>query len=154
MASGKQNATINLAEEVMKVREEAAFSDGAEQAFKAIVAIYKMDEKTRRILFGRKGIMTLVEEKPEDIFRILNNADEILANYVEVGDVVAKDADDSFRDVVTFVYENGTFDAIGISEKRYGQVAKGLNMHDNHYHKTGEHMDVYNFKKREAYSWE
>lgn len=153
MAIGKQNM-INLNEEINKVREEAAFSDGAEQAFKAIVAIYRMDDKTRRILFGHKGIMALVEEKPEDIFKILNNADEILANYVEVGDVVAKDADDSFRDVVTFVYENGTFDAISISEKRYGQVAKCLNMHDNHYHKTGEHIDVYNFKKREAYSWE
>ena len=153
MASGKQNP-INLAEEVMKVREEAAFSDGAEQAFKAIVSIYKMDDKTRRILFGRKGIMMLVEEKPEEIFRILNNADEIIANYVEVGDVIAKDADDTYRDVVTYVYDDGTFDVIGISDKRYGRVAKCLNMRDGHYHKTGEHMDVYNFKQRSAYSWE
>ena len=150
MASGKMNMTNTTSES----REQTAFTNGAEAAFKAIVNIYKMDDKTRRILFGRKGIMTLVEESPEEIFKILANADEIIANYVETGDVIAKDADETFRDVVTYVYEDGTFDVISISDKRYGRVAKCLNMKDGHYHKTGEHMDAYNFKKHSAYSWE
>lgn len=149
MAQGTQNLFISK-----DSREQDLFEEGAKQAFQAIVDIYKMDEKTRRILFGNKGIMILVTENPLKILNIINHADEIIANHVEVGDIVAKDANESFRDVVTFVYENGNFDAISISDKRYGQVAKGLNMHDNHYHKTGEHIDTYYFKQQAKYAWE
>ena len=150
MAQGTQNLFISK-----DSREQGFFEEGAKQAFQAIVNIYKMDESTRHILFGNQGIMALVKENPLKILNIINHADEIISNHVEVGDIIAKDADESFRDVVTFVYENGNFDVISISDKRYGQVAKGLNMHDNHYHKTGEHIDTYCFKRQvKKYAWE
>lgn len=146
MAQGTQNLFIND-----NAREQTRFEEGAKQAFQAVVDIYKMDDKTRHILFGNKGIMILLNEDPLKILDILKHADEILANHVEVGDVIAKDDDETFRDVVTFVYETGNFDAIGISDKRHGRVTKCMNMHDNHYHKTGEHIENYFFKQ---YTWE
>lgn len=140
---------------ITQVREEAAYKDGTKDMLRAMREIYRMDTETRTILFGRKGTLDLFYDmEPEKILDTLNHKDEIIANHVVPGDVVAKIEDPSFRDIVTFVYDNGAFDTISISSARYGRVSKGVTMKDAKFRKTGEHMNSYTFEERRPYSWE
>ena len=82
MASGIQTT-------VSEIREQAAFSDGADAAFKALREIYDMPVETRNFLFGEAGLSSLVHKyTPDEIFTILNNKDSLLSQRLEVGDIV------------------------------------------------------------------
>lgn len=95
MATGIQ-LTVN------EVREQAAFSDGAEAAFKALREIYDMPQNERYFLFGGAGLPNLVHEQtPEYVFDILNHKDELLAQRLQIGDVIHNSAGHNI--IVTWV---------------------------------------------------
>lgn len=132
-------------ERTVSEREEAAFAflEGAEQAFQAFHQIYNMTDNELHMLFNTKNRYMIFHMEASKVFDILNRRDEIIANYIEPGDIIAKLNNEGWEDVVTFVYPDGTFDAVGYSADRWGQTTTKVTMKD--YHKTGTHIDKFPF---------
>ena len=128
---------------ISEVREEAAFLEGAEQAFRAFHQIYNMTDNELHMLFNTKNRYLILHMEASKVFDILNRRDEIIANYIEPGDIIAKDNNEDWEDVVTFVYPDGTFDAIGYNADRCGKTTTKAIMKD--YYKTGKHIDQFPF---------
>lgn len=156
MATGTQNMTMGT---INEIREQAAFSDGAEAAFKALKEIYDMEAEDRLLLFGGAGLPNLVhEKKPEEVFEILNNKDKILAQRVKVGEVVCgKDKfGHSYNVIITWVNSDKiTFDGIIASGPDRGRTLSDATLekdglcHDGSYNL----QDEYHIKTKK-YNWE
>lgn len=139
---------------IAQVREEAAFDDGAIAAFKALREIYNMDTETRNILFGDKGLPNIIQTvSPQHIFSILNNREELINSYVQVGDVIARgEGEAEIRILVTFTNDHEHFDGIILNGSYRGSVWKNTTISESHSHKTGDHEN--NFTILTKYSWE
>lgn len=156
MATGTQNMTMGS---ISEIREEAAFLDGAEAAFKALKEIYDMKAEDRVLLFGGAGLPHLVHEKnPEQVFEILNNKDKILAQRVKVGEVVCgKDKfDNIYNVIITWVNSDQiTFDGIIDSGSNRGRTLSGVTLEkDGLYHDDSYDLqDLYCIQIKK-YSWD
>lgn len=151
MASGLQ-ATVRT---VNEVREQAAFSDGAEAAFRALREIYDMPTEERYFLFGGAGLPNLVHEQtPEYVFDILNHKDELLSQRLQVGDIVVNSNGNNI--IVTWVDKDQMrFDGIWDDGPNRGRVLSNKTLKDLDAHKDTSYdkQDIYCLKV-EKYTWE
>ena len=151
MATGTQNMTMgeSIQKSISEIREQAAFFDGAEAAFKALKEIYDMKAEDRYLLFGGAGLPNLVhEKKPEQVFEILNNKDRILAQRVKVGEVVCgKDKfGNTYNVIVTWVNSDKiTFDGIIDSGPNRGRTLSDVTLEKDGLYHDGDYdlQDVY-----------
>ena len=132
---------------LMRANErQEAFNNGARQAFEALGMIYDMSAEQRRILFNNESIWELAKRDPLVIFDILNNKEKIIAQHVDVGDVLAKNDNEYNQVVVTYIHEDGSFDIIHTDKMIRGKVATVKSLRDGEYHKVGKrvsHFDIY-----------
>ena len=111
-----------------------------------------MTTEQRRILFNNDDIWDLAKKDPLIIFDILNNQEKIIAQHVDVGDVLAKDDDEYNQVIVTYIHNDGSFDVIHTGQMIRGQVATVKSLREGKYHKVGKRVsrfDIYN-----KYEWE
>ena len=122
---------------LMKANEiQEAFNNGARQAFEALGMIYDMSAEQRRILFNNDNIWELAKKDPLVIFDILNNKEKIIAQHVDVGDVLAKDDDEYNQVIVTYIHDDGSFDVIHTGQMIRGKVATVKSLREGNYHKV------------------
>lgn len=151
MANGMQSTINSIAE----VREQAAFSDGAEAAFKALREIYDMPMEERYFLFGGAGLPNIVHEQtPEYIFDVLNHKDELLAQRLQIGDVI--NGRFGHNIIVTWVDKDQIhFDGIWDDGPNRGRVLSNRTLKDLEAQKDTSYdkQDVYCLKV-DKYEWE
>lgn len=160
MATGTQNMIVgeSIQKSISEIREEAAFLDGAEAAFKALKEIYDMKAEDRYLLFGGAGLPNIVHEQtPEYVFDILNRKEEILAQRVKVGEVVCgKDEfGNIYNVIITWVNSDQiTFDGIIDSGPNRGRTISGATLEKNDlYHDDSYDLqNVYCIKTK--YNWD
>ena len=111
---------------------------GIKVAFDAMEELYKLTPAIRHMLFGYGEVTQILKahQKGEfDILTILDNKNDILANYVEPGDILARD---NIEILVTSTTDNTHFDGIIINGPCRGSVWKYATIQDSHSYKTGK----------------
>lgn len=129
------------------MKNENNYNQGMIDAAHLISNIYKMDENTRKILFGDKNLLTLFTN-PQDILRyqaIYDNRAEIIRNHVDVGDILRCDEIDY---VVTYVHPHNNFDLVAINSNAKGRVIQDTNFDLFCGIKTGEKTCMINLLGR------
>ena len=124
---------------------------GIKVAFDAMEELYKMSPTIRQILFGYPDIRQILKAHQNgefDILTILDNKNDTLANYVEPGDILARD---NTEVLVTNTTDHKHFDGIIINGPCRGSVWKCTTVQDSHSYKTGKRTNEYLVQ---TYDWE
>jgi len=124
---------------------------GIKVAFDAIEELFKMSPTIRQILFGYPDIRQILkahQNKEFNILAILDNKNDTLANYVEPGDILARD---NTEILVTNTTDHTHFDGIVINGPCRGNVWKYTTVKDSHSYKTGKRTNEYFVQ---TYDWE
>ena len=124
---------------------------GIKVAFDAIEELFKMSPTIRQILFGYPDIRQILkahQNEELDILAILDNKNDTLANYVEPGDILARD---NTEILVTNTTDHTHFDGIIINGPCRGSVWKCTTVKDSHSYKTGKRTNEYFVQ---TYDWE
>jgi len=124
---------------------------GIKAAFDAVEELYKLSPTVRQILFSYGDIQHIIAAHQNgefDILTILDCKDDILANYVEPGDILARDDEEI---LVTNTTDHTHFDGIIINGPCRGNVWKYATIKDSHSHKTGKRTNTYIVQ---TYDWE
>ena len=124
---------------------------GIKTAFDAIEELFKMSPTIRQILFGYPDIRQILkahQNEEFDILAILDNKNDTLANYVEPGDILARD---NTEILVTNTPDHTHFDGIIINGPCRGSVWKCTTVKDSHSYKTGKRTNEYFVQ---TYDWE
>jgi len=124
---------------------------GIKVAFDAMEELYKMSPTIRQILFGYGDIQHILKAHQSgefDILAILDNKNDVLANYVEPGDILARD---NIEVLVTNTADHKHFDGIIINGPNRGSVWKYTTVQDSQSYKTGKRTNEYFVQ---TYDWE
>ena len=128
-----------------------SFQLGIKVAFDAMEELYKLTPAIRQILFGHNDVHHILKAHQNgefDILTILDNKNDVLANYVEPGDILARD---NIEILVTSTTDNTHFDGIIINGPCRGNVWKYTTVKDSHSYKTGKRTNEYLVQ---TYDWE